>query len=219
MGLKYFEIETSSKPYNPRFAMAEGAFESTWENLEQNAMYCSSCFCTESKFSMGSPMCVGSGKIFCCTTGFATGQECVGEKGLLFGLSKLCCLVSGVNSNKMAIGCCDQFCFGKPYSEDEDVKDNENDYMEHVFWCCYCLIAGYGCAPPSPMISSDVKICCYEAKASSADECHDPDAGCINFSEKICCFMNKAQFPPSMDLGLGCCVRCVGGPEEKSNDA
>merc|ERR1712000_720054 len=101
--------------------------------------------------------------------------------------------------------------------EGEEVRDLENEYMESVHWCTYCICAGHGCTYPSPCISSDVKICCLESKASTADECWDENGGCVNVSMKTCCFMNKVQCPPTMNIGLGCCcIPCIRSPD-KSN--
>lgn len=139
----------------------------------------------------------------------ASAQDCVGEKGCLFGVSKLCCCVVALSTSNMALGCCDAFCCGRPYGEGQLVEDNENSYMEGVHWCCYALIGGIGCVSPSPCIAADIKVACVETKASTADSCCD-DTGCVSIRLKTCCCIHQVQLPPSRSLGLGCCcLPCI----------
>lgn len=193
--------------------MDRGAFDGAWNQIENSACFCAGCFCMNSMLDpCRPPCCFGQGKVCCSEIGVASGQQCCAdEKGCVFGVAKFCCLVSSVSTatSNMACGACDVFCCGRPYGEGMRVEDQENSYMEGVHWLLYCLIGGVGCARPSPCVAADVKICCIEAKATTADGCCG-DEGCIAVRHKTCCCVHQVQLPPTMSLGLGCCcIPCI----------
>jgi len=198
---------SGSRPQPAMDAGDAGAFEGEWNAIEDSSCFCSGCFCSNTMCGQPCPTCFGQGKFCCAEVGYATVEPC-GEKGFLFGVSKLCCCVLGVSTSNCAIGCCDVFCCGRPYGEGQMVEDSELAFMEGVHWCCYACVGGWGCLSPSPCIAADIKVCCVESKASTIACCDD--GACVALRLKTCCCIHQFQCPPSTSLGLGCCcVACI----------
>lgn len=209
-------ISSAARPID---AQGQGAFDDEWDAIEDSSCFCWGCFCLNCMCGSPCPTTFGQGKVCCCEVGVASAQPCCGEKGCLFGVSKLCCCLFGAASRNLAIGCCDVFCCGKPYGEDQMVEDHSLQFMEGVHWCCYCCIAGCGIATnPSPCVYSDIKTLCLEAKATTKESCWDDSSGCCSLHMKTCCCIHQWQLPPSRTLGLGCCcVPCI--VRERRNSA
>ena len=66
---------------------------------------------------------------------------------------------------------------------------------------------------PSPCASSVMEICCLEGKAITADEGRDEKGGCVNVSMETCCFMDKVQCPPTMNMNECDCDTCAGATQ------
>lgn len=207
-------------PSRSTFGMA---FEDKWASIKANSYSICACCCAEHACASAcDPIILVKAKVFCFKTGISSGQECIGEKGCVAGIQKLCCCLTTCSANNLALGCCDVFCCGRPYGEGARVGDHESKFMEGVHWCCYCFIAGWGCTQPLPMCATDTKCLCIEEKSSTAP-CWTPEGGCIQADAKVCCCVDTTRLPPTSRIGLGCCgLSCCkrdGGDPSKATEA
>lgn len=175
------------------------AFEVMWEDAHRAAWPCCGCCCTELLFTSRSPMIAAKYKLCCCKGAASTGEDFAGNKGCIDSIQKLCCCVSMCSTTNMSCGCCGCNCC-QPYGSAGEVEP-ENDFMENVFWCCYCCVWGCGCSSCNyPCLFNDIKVCCFGQK-DTTDWCWTEENGCVAAQYKTCCLMQQLRCPPTLDIG------------------
>eukprot|EP00928_Gymnodinium_smaydae_P083202 TRINITY_DN66459_c0_g1_i1.p1 TRINITY_DN66459_c0_g1~~TRINITY_DN66459_c0_g1_i1.p1 ORF type:complete len:215 (-),score=31.03 TRINITY_DN66459_c0_g1_i1:76-720(-) len=191
-------------------------YEDDFERVRAESAKCCAAFCFDVGCSANpcGPGLVGNVTACCFSLGVKTDTEvcCREDKGMISVFPKCCCCVPAASTRNISVVCLDQICCGSgPLGESENVEDSDLSYMEDVFWCCYCLIAGFGCTKQVlPMASGVMNVCCLEAKLST-NPCCDEGLGCCGIHLKTCCCVADAQLPPTRSVGLTCCcIECCG---------
>mmetsp|Transcript_52216 Transcript_52216/g.121904 ORF Transcript_52216/g.121904 Transcript_52216/m.121904 type:complete len:205 (-) Transcript_52216:23-637(-) len=190
------------------------AFEQHFAEVENGACHLISCCCVGiSCTTCDAPCCLDKHKFCCCSGGWTSGSDCVGEKGCLTGFGKTCCCVHACSLNNMALGACDTFVMGRPYGEGL-VDDEETAWMQQVNWCCYLLCWGFGCGPYNPVCFSLSKTCCLEEKHTRTG-CWTREGIC-HHNIKVGPVILRGNFPPTKRIGCGVCgcAACRDSPAE-----
>lgn len=108
--------------------------------------------------------------------------------------------------------------------------------------CCSVTIGGVALAAMATAFKAakasgeETSVCTQMAAAAAAaaatdavdnsqieyhtSECYSQEQGCCEVIAKVLCCFTEAQFPPSSDIGLGCCgVLCCGGNKDDTAEA
>eukprot|EP00448_Togula_jolla_P032208 CAMPEP_0170624360 /NCGR_PEP_ID=MMETSP0224-20130122/30191_1 /TAXON_ID=285029 /ORGANISM="Togula jolla, Strain CCCM 725" /LENGTH=221 /DNA_ID=CAMNT_0010950877 /DNA_START=75 /DNA_END=740 /DNA_ORIENTATION=- len=200
------------------------AYADDMKAVKANTTSCCGCYLAECSMSSEpcNPGIVGIAKFCCCSLGYKGDNDvcCKEDKGCLGVFVKLCCCIPYASMKHMSIGCCDQFVCGTgPMGENKPVVDEDLDFMQHVFWCAYCLVVGIGCAPPTdPIVWGNAQVCCVEAKLGT-NNMSDEELGVISIHKKCCCAVAEIELPPTNNIGCTvCCARVAGGADAREVD-
>ena len=97
-------------------------------------------------------------------------------------------------------------------------SDKLDEFKDQLTPCLACGCAEMSCGPICPFCFAGGKVCCCTQSVGLEcppcwcecnEECNSQDRGICETSSKFCCFYGEVQFPPSMDIGCGCCgVAC-----------
>lgn len=179
----------------------------------------------------GDPCLISQLKCCCCEQSLST-TDCCGEEGCVFGVSKICCLVSmagfppGSKGDQgiPACACCNCRCGGGDGDDDEEEETQNKMIAKGTFLCFFCCCEGFGlmCGGDAPKVYGDSKLCCLRSHMQTA-ECNDPDTGCCYDHSKCCCLVTAQNCPPGggkhdgIPLCACCGVKC-GGEEPEEED-
>ena len=108
-------------------------------------------------------------------------------------------------------------------------SDKLDEFKDQLTPCLACFCAEMSCAPWWPCCFAGGKVCCCTTSVGAECppcwcECNEPcnsqDRGICETAAKNCCLYTELQFPPSKDIGCGCCgIACCRDKYEGGEQA
>jgi len=196
----------------------------------QNTFWCYSCLCYGCGLQGLQPLVHGKQKFLCMRSEVTSGEECVGDLGLVSSLSKIMCCIHMAEfpPDPLLCGACNFFCIGTPPREPTRGVSAEQfeqmQFMANTFWLYYCCCTGYGFAScGDPLVKGQSKICCCRQNVETDDMCGSPgttESCCYQYS-KFLCLSQYQQCLPAMEntpgcgvCGVMCCMKKFGEARE-----
>lgn len=190
-------------------------------------MSCLALFCAELNCNTApcSPGAFGHAHVCCFNLSLKADSDVMcGEEGCLSVITKACCCAAVVTTKKCPIiGVCDNYIMGEPVGEgDKPVNfDADAAFLNDMFWCLYLGCVGIGVTKSmEPICTTGATACCLELSTWCDMDCCPESKGMVNVALKLWCCGVLARFPPSSDIGLGCCgIWCMAPAEGREGAA
>merc|ERR1712039_198448 len=93
-------------------------------------------------------------------------------------------------------------------------SDELEQMKQNMYPCMACFCAEQSCTGDiTPLCFTTGKVCCCVQSVGlecpplwcEPDPCYSQERGICEVNQKMCCMYSEVQFPPSKDIGMGCC--------------